>query len=109
MTVAPRSANCVAVARPIPRDAPVTTTTRSSGAMPPPPFSPHCPQWTDAGRREAHSTQDHGIVHCPANRRARSLPGEHGLGFAFEVDVGLAAHVNRDSLDHAAGEPVRRL
>src|SRR5215472_5007247 len=38
-----------------------------------------------------------------------SLPGEHRLGLAFEVEVGLAADVDRDPLDGAAGEPVRRL
>jgi len=38
--------------------------------------------------------------------RMWSFPGEHGGGFAFEVDVGLAADVDRDPLDGAAGGPV---
>jgi hypothetical protein len=32
--------------------------------------------------------------------------GEHGGGFAFEVDVRLAADVDRDAIDGAAGELV---
>jgi len=32
----------------------------------------------------------------------RLLSGEHGLGFAFEVDVGIAADVDGDALDGAA-------
>ena len=35
--------------------------------------------------------------------------GEHRGGLAFEVEVGLAADVDRDPLDGAAGEPVRAL
>ena len=30
-------------------------------------------------------------------------------GLALQVDVGVAAHVDRDPLDRAAGEPVRGL
>jgi hypothetical protein len=37
------------------------------------------------------------------------LAGEHGLGFALEVDVGVAADVDRDPFDRAAGERVRVL
>src|SRR5262249_46765270 len=40
-------------------------------------------------------------------RRRSLLPGEHGFGLALEVQVGLAADVDRDPLDRAAGEPVR--
>ena len=38
--------------------------------------------------------------------RARLLTGEHCLGLAFQVDVGVAADVNGDALDGAAGEVV---
>jgi len=38
---------------------------------------------------------------------ARSLPGEHGGRLAGEVEVGLAADVDHDPLDDAAGESVR--
>src|SRR4029077_15433784 len=36
------------------------------------------------------------------------FPGEHGRGLAFQVEVGLAADVDHDPVDGAAGEPVRR-
>src|ERR1035441_10687304 len=36
------------------------------------------------------------------------LSGEHGLGLAFEIDVGGAADVDGDPLDGAAGEGVLR-
>src|SRR4051794_4807166 len=35
------------------------------------------------------------------------LAHDHGDGFAFEVGVGLAAHVDRHPVDRAAGEPPR--
>ena len=35
------------------------------------------------------------------------LAHQHGLGLAFEVDVGFAAHVDGDPVDGAAGEAVR--
>src|SRR5213592_2729731 len=38
----------------------------------------------------------------------RLLTHEHRLRFAFEVDVGIAADVDGDPLDRAAGETVRR-
>jgi hypothetical protein len=37
------------------------------------------------------------------------LPRQHGLGLALEVDVGVAADVDGDALDRAAGEGVRVL
>ena len=40
--------------------------------------------------------------------RARLFSGEHGGGFAFEVDIGFAADVYGDAFDDAAGELVRR-
>ncbi len=42
------------------------------------------------------------------HRRTAGLlfPREHGGGFPFEVEVGLAADVDRDPPDGAAGEPV---
>src|SRR5206468_9415020 len=35
------------------------------------------------------------------------LAGEHGCGLTLQVDVGIAADVDRDPLDGAAGEGVR--
>src|SRR5689334_23035556 len=33
------------------------------------------------------------------------FPGEHGSGLAFQVEIWLAADVDRDPLDRAAGKP----
>lgn len=40
--------------------------------------------------------------------RGLLLADEHGFGFAFEVEVRFAAHVNRDAFDGSAGESVWR-
>src|SRR6478735_7685958 len=37
------------------------------------------------------------------------LAHEHGLGLALEVDIGLAADIDRDPFDGAAGEAVGTL
>src|SRR6201995_5061150 len=72
------------------------------------------------GRKAGRFTQPGGYVvsSTPANVTGRGrpsagpaslLPREHGLGLAFEVDVGVAADVDGDALDRAAGEGVRVL
>ena len=43
----------------------------------------------------------------PRPKADQLLPGEHSHGLAFQVDVGIAADVDRDLLDRAAGERVR--
>ena len=43
----------------------------------------------------------------PARVASCLFPHHHGLGLALEIDVGIAADVDRDPLDRAAGERVR--
>jgi hypothetical protein len=46
------------------------------------------------------------VEHLPELPLSALFPSEHGLGLAFEVDVGIAADVDGDPLDGPAGEVV---
>src|SRR5262245_3480299 len=59
-------------------------------------------------RPRHHGRTDAGAGRAGGKRRAGVplLAGEHGGRLAFQVEVGLAADVDRYPLDGAAGEPV---
>src|SRR5215467_3661104 len=59
-------------------------------------------------RPRHHGRTDAGAGQAGKKRRAGVplLAGEHGGRLALQVEVGLAADVDRDPLDGAAGEPV---
>src|SRR3984893_9680994 len=49
------------------------------------------------------------IRFLPLPRQRGLLPRQHGLGLALEIDIGIAADVDRDPPDRAASECVRVL
>src|SRR5438045_532635 len=61
----------------------------------------------DARHPERHASLSRPGLLIPPGESGRLLAGEHGRGLTLQVDVGVAADVDRDPVDRAAGEGVR--